>query len=138
MKNVVAAFVAAVCLLGSAQAWAFRAGIVINPPPIVISPGPAVVVQPAPPPPPPVYYAPAPVPVVQYQYYPAWNIYLDPVSGLYWSLQGRAWVLGPLPPNVYPGRLGRAVIVPGEEGRPWHRVPPGHTRIPPGQLKKGW
>ena len=143
MRTTVATFVAALCLFGSVQAFAYRGGgVVIVPPPIVISPGgPAVVVEPAPPPPPPpVYYAPpptpppayyAPVPVVQYQYYPAWNVYLDPISGLYWSLQGGAWVLGPLPPHVHPGRLGRVVVVPGEEGRPWHRVPPGN-------YKHGW
>lgn len=126
MKNAVAAFLAAACLLGSAQAWA-RVGIYLSlPAPVVVAPAPppVVVMPPPPPPPPPVVVAPPP-PVVQYQYYPAWNMYLDPASGMYWYPQGGTWVLGPLPPYVH-GRLGRVVVVPGEPGRPWHRVPPGH------------
>lgn len=61
-------------------------------------------------------------PVVEYRYYPGWNVYLDPVSGLYWSLQRGTWVLGGLPRHVPPGQLGRYVVVPAEEGRPWHHV----------------
>jgi len=123
MKSILAALAAAICLFGSAQAFAYRGGvgIYLTPPAVVIQPyaPPVVVVQPAPPPPPPVYVpAPPPPPVVQYQYYPAWNVYLDPMSGLYWSLTGRGWVLGPLPAAIYPGSLGAGVVV-SAPGRPW-------------------
>jgi hypothetical protein len=108
--------VTVLCLAVAGTAQAYR-GYGYGPPAVIITPG-----YPPPPPlpPPPVYYS---VPVVNYWYYPAWNIYWDPIAGMYWSLQGRAWVLGGLPPHVHPSRLGRYMVVPAEEGRPWRRMP---------------
>lgn len=130
MMKAVSVLLAACCLLTSAQSWAYRGpdiSISIGvpapppPPPVVVVPAPAPP-PPPPPPPPPVYQ----VPVVEYVYYPAWNVYWDPVSHQYWSYQYGSWVLGPLPPHIHPGRLGHYTYVPAQQGRPWHHMPHGY------------
>jgi hypothetical protein len=127
MKKSIVTATIAVLLFGSAQAWAWQGpNIYISPPALVINPAPPVVVVPAPPPPPPAVYVPAPPPpppVVQYRYYPAYNVYWDPTSGLYWSMVNGGWVLGPLPSYIYPGSLGGFEIV-AAPGRPWHYYHP--------------
>ena len=105
---------AAVVALPGGQALAHRGGYGYRGP-VVVAPAPVVAV---PVPAPRVYAA----PVVAYQYYPAWNVYLDPVTGLFWSLQSGSWTLGPLPRHVSPRRLGRYVMISAEEGRPWRRA----------------
>lgn len=66
----------------------------------------------------------------KYRYYPACNVYQDPVSGLFFSLQGGAWIKGPLPPGMHPERLGRYREFDGYADEPWKSLPP------PGKKKK--
>jgi len=124
--NTIVVLLAFLCALSYSQALAHGGvSITITPPVVTIG---------GPPPPPPVVVAPAPpayrAPMVEYRYYPAWNIYFDPYSGLYWSQHRGAWVLGPLPARVYyPHRLGGYVVIPAADGRPWHHYPPrGYRR----------
>lgn len=118
-------FLVAFTVVGCAYpvpARAYRGGYYAPPPVVVVPAPPPVVVAPAPPPPPPPQpRVVVPQGYVQYTYYPAWNVYLDPISGLYWSLQGGTWFLGNLPPHLHYERLGHGYVVIGEEGRPWRR-----------------
>lgn len=59
----------------------------------------------------------------RYRYYPAHNIYQDPVSGLFFSLQGGAWVKGGLPPALAPGGLGKYRVFDGYVDEPWTNNP---------------
>lgn len=60
----------------------------------------------------------------KYRYYPAYNLYQDPVSGLFFSFRAGAWAKGPLPPGVDPGRLGRYREFDGYVDEPWKSHPP--------------
>jgi len=132
MKKTILAVAAALVLAASVPAFAVQIGVSIGGPqaPVVVAPAPA-----------PVVVAPAPAapmmagPMVQFQYYPAYNIYFDPGANLYWSQVGGRWVSGPLPRNINRNRLGRPEIVSapnnpwehrGDHRGPAHRGPERH------------
>lgn len=58
----------------------------------------------------------------RYRYYPAHNIYQDPASGLFFSLQGGAWTRG-LPAGLNPAGLGRYRDFDGYVDEPWKNNP---------------
>lgn len=55
----------------------------------------------------------------QYFYYPRYNVYKDPVSGLFFSFHGGAWRKGSLPPNLNPKHLGRNYRIEGDLDEPY-------------------
>ena len=55
----------------------------------------------------------------QYRYYPRYNIYQDPASGLFFSFQGGTWVKGGLPGGVPPGHLGKGYMLNGDPDAPY-------------------
>jgi hypothetical protein len=55
----------------------------------------------------------------QYFYYPRYNVYKDPVSGLFFSFQGGVWHKGDLPGNVNPRHLGRNYRIEGDLDAPY-------------------
>jgi len=55
----------------------------------------------------------------QYRYYPRYNIYQDPVSGLFFSFQAGTWVKGGLPPGLNPKGLGRGYKFEGDLDEPY-------------------
>lgn len=59
----------------------------------------------------------------RYRYYPAYNLYQDPVSGLFFTFQGGTWTKGGLPPGVPPERLGRYREFEGYADEPWKSNP---------------
>lgn len=59
----------------------------------------------------------------RYRYYPAHNIYQDPVSGLFFSMQGGIWTKGGLPPGMMPGGLGHYKEFEGYQDEPWKNNP---------------
>ncbi|GAB6036605.1 hypothetical protein JCM15519_11640 [Fundidesulfovibrio butyratiphilus] len=124
-KLLLSASLAAFLAVGAAQGQCqdFRGQRYADPAPVPVAPGPGPDprLHPQSPPPEP---RPHKTPVMRYRYYPAVNIYLDPLTGLYWSAGPGGWALGPLPPGVPPHRLGRPVTIWGEEGRPWRRMDP--------------
>ena len=60
----------------------------------------------------------------RYRYYPAYNIYQDPVSGVFFTFQGGAWSRGDLPPGVAPQGLGKYREFDGYADEPWKSYPP--------------
>lgn len=115
-----------VCLClwaGVGQLQAFPGQRYANPPPVPVAPGPGPdpTLHPVSPQPQPL---PVKVAVQKYRYYPAVNVYADPLTGLYWAYGSSGWALGPLPASIALHRLGRPEVVWGETGRPWRRHPP--------------
>ncbi|MFP5223553.1 MAG: hypothetical protein ACLGSA_14775 [Acidobacteriota bacterium] len=55
----------------------------------------------------------------KYRYYPRYNVYQDPASGLFFSFQAGAWVKGDLPPDLNPHRLGRGYTFEGDLDEPY-------------------
>jgi hypothetical protein len=58
-----------------------------------------------------------------YRYYPAHNIYQDPVSGLFFTYHGGVWSKGGLPPGMTPDGLGRHRDFDGYVDEPWKSNP---------------
>ena len=115
--------VAVLCVLwGAGPASAFPGQRYADPPPFPVAPGPGPSRQlyPADPQPQPLPFK---TPVRKYRYYPNVNIYLDPLTGQYWSHGASGWTLGPLPAGVPLNRLGMPQVIWGEDGRPWLRHP---------------
>ncbi len=56
----------------------------------------------------------------RYRYYPRYNIYQDPASGLYFYFHGGAWTKGPLPPGVPHNHLGNWYMFQGDVDAPYH------------------
>lgn len=131
MKKSIVAIIAVMLLAGSVPASAVQIDVNIGGPsqtPTVVIPAPAPQVM-MPAPAPQVMVAPA-APMIQYQYYPAYNIYYDPGNRQYWSMNGGRWTPGPLPGNIRPERLGAPQIV-SAPNNPWeHR---GDHRMQPQQ-----
>ncbi|WP_243367869.1 hypothetical protein [Fundidesulfovibrio soli] len=55
----------------------------------------------------------------QYRYYPRYNLYQDPATGLFFSFQGGGWIKGGLPGNVPPGHLGKGYMIQGDPDAPY-------------------
>lgn len=55
----------------------------------------------------------------KYLYYPKYNIYKDPVSGLFFSFHAGSWGKGDLPPNLDPRHLGRGYTFEGDMDEPY-------------------
>ena len=116
MKKSILAIAAVMVLAWSIPAFAVSLDINLGGKPqrpVVVAPAPVVVAPAAP--------VVAPGPMVQYQYYPAHNIYFDPSHNQYWSQQGGRWTAGPLPRHIHPNRLGAPQVV-SAPNNPWeHR-----------------
>lgn len=58
----------------------------------------------------------------KYRYYPSHNVYHDPSTGIFWSLQGGIWGQG-LPSGVNARKLGRYRVFTGPADEPWRHNP---------------
>lgn len=78
---------------------------------------------------------PGPVVVYHYWYYPAWGVYYDYETHVYFYQEGPRWVrVAHLPPRFH-GR-GHYVVVDGERDRPWVRYEEHRAKYPPGPRPK--
>jgi hypothetical protein len=78
---------------------------------------------------------PAPMVVYHYWYYPAWGIYYDYNTHVYFYQEGPSWRrVGHLPPRYH--SLGSYIIVEGERGKPWVKHGSHRGKYPPGHWKK--
>lgn len=55
----------------------------------------------------------------KYRYYPQYNVYQDPASGLFFSFQAGAWIKGGLPAGLDPRNLGRGYTFEGDRDEPY-------------------